>query len=128
MRFLKFFLYVFLCISCTGNTIYEKPEDLITKDTMILLLTDMHIASASKYTKNKVNEKGINYMSLVYQKYKIDSIRFERSNVYYISKIDEYDKLLNRVKTKLKKISKKIQREINKSDSLEKKKESRKAL
>ena len=39
--------------SCTGNTIYEKPEDLIPKDSMILLLKDLYIASSAKSIKNK---------------------------------------------------------------------------
>ena len=37
--------------SCTGNTIYEKPEDLIPKDSMILLLKDLYLASSAKGIK-----------------------------------------------------------------------------
>jgi hypothetical protein len=44
------FLFVFLS-SCTSNTIFEKPKDLIPKDTMSLLIQEMMIASAAKKYK-----------------------------------------------------------------------------
>ncbi|MCH2034251.1 MAG: DUF4296 domain-containing protein [Tenacibaculum sp.] len=107
-------------VSCTGNTIYKKPENLIPRDSMVLLLTDMHIASAAKQTKNKFSAKDVNYMHFVYEKYKIDSVRFESSNKYYTSIIDKYDKLLNEVKANLQEKGTVIQREINASDSIKK--------
>lgn len=89
-----FFAFLFLC-SCTSNTIFEKPKDLIPKDTMSLLIQEMAIANASKYIKNKKLNKGIEYMSLVYKRFKIDSLRFNSSNLYYMSKIDEYQDILD---------------------------------
>lgn len=88
-----FFLSIFLC-SCTSNTILEKPKDLIPKDTMSLLIQDIMVATSSKYIKNKYQEKEIDYMTLVYDRYKIDSTRFQISNLYYMSKIDDYQKIL----------------------------------
>ena len=49
-----FLVILFLVFaSCTSNTIYKKPENLIPKDSMIALLTDMYIASSAKNQKNK---------------------------------------------------------------------------
>jgi len=93
-------LFVFL-VSCTSNTIFKEPEDLIPKDSMKLLIEDMMIASSSKYVKNINNESKINYMSFVYDKYKIDSSRFKRSNFYYTSKIDLYGEMIEEVKKRL---------------------------
>lgn len=119
MKSLRFILPILICcLSCTGNTIYKKPEGLISRDSMIMLLADMHIATAAKYTKNSFEEKNVNYMSFIYEKYKIDSTRFEISNTYYTSKIDEYDELLNDVKKDLKSKGKIIQKELNKIDSI----------
>jgi len=118
MKYFQLLLVIFLCFSCTGNTIYEKPKNLIPKDSMILLLTDMHIASSAKHTKNKSQQKDINYMTIVYEKYKIDSVRFDVSNTYYTSKIDEYDKLLAQVKKRLEVFATDIQKQINDRDSL----------
>ena len=121
MKRLQFIIASFiLFVSCTGNTIYKKPKDLIPRDSMVLLLTDMHIAAAARQTKNKFNGKDVNYMYLIYEKYKIDSTRFENSNTYYTSMIDNYDKLLNEVKQNLQQKGVDIQKEINASDSIAK--------
>ncbi|WP_439128350.1 DUF4296 domain-containing protein [Polaribacter sp.] len=87
-----------LLFSCTSNTILEKPKDLIPKDTMQLLLQEMVIASSAKFIKNKNLQKSVNYMPIVYEKFKIDSARFQTSNFYYMSKIDDYQKILERAK------------------------------
>lgn len=94
------FIFIFL-VSCTSNTIFKKPEDLIPKDTMSLLMQDMMIASSAKFVKNKKLQKKINYMAFVYDKYKIDSIRFQKSNFYYTSKIDLYEEIIADVKKEL---------------------------
>ncbi len=106
MKKISFFLSILLLASCTSNTIYKKPKDLIPKDTMVLLITDMLLANSSKHVKNKHLEK-INYMPLVYDMYKIDTARFKKSNVYYTSKIDEYEAIFTAVKNNLEKNQKK---------------------
>ena len=65
---------------------------------MISLLTDMYIASSAKNQKNKFLKREKNYMILVYEKYKIDSTRFDASNTYYTSMVDQYTEILNKVK------------------------------
>lgn len=95
-------IFVFL-ISCTSNTILEKPKDLIPKDTMRLLIQEMMIASSAKYVKNKNMETKIEYMALVYDEFKIDSTRFQTSNLYYMSKIDDYQEIFEDAKAELEK-------------------------
>ena len=90
-------LFLFL-VSCTSNTIYERPKNLIPKDTMVAFLTDMYLASSAKNVKNRFLEKEANYVFLVYEKYKIDTARFTKSNIYYTSKGNEYSGILKRVK------------------------------
>ena len=94
------FIFIFL-FSCTSNTIFEKPKDLIPRDTMSLLLQEMVIAASAKFIKNKNQQKNINYMPFVYDKFKIDSTRFDISNYYYMSKIDLYQEILENAKTAL---------------------------
>jgi hypothetical protein len=96
------FIVIFL-FSCTSNTIFEKPKDLIPKDTMSLLIQEMMIASSAKFMKNKKLQKNINYVPFVYNKFKIDSVRFQESNFYYISKIDLYKEIITNAKTNLEK-------------------------
>lgn len=97
------FLFLFIC-SCTSRTIYKKPENLIPKDQMIELWAAVIIADNAKTVKNGKSQRKINYLPFVYQKFKIDSARFMESNIYYTSKIEEYEKMFQQVELKLRKI------------------------
>jgi len=98
MKKLIFFLAIILLASCTSKTILEKPANLIPRDTMVLILTDLYIAKSASPEKNINNERKINYVPLVYNKYLIDSTRFINSNHYYTSKLEEYDLIFKDVK------------------------------
>ena len=98
-------LYIFVIIlvaSCTSNTIFKKPDDLIGKEEMVNLLTDMYLATAAKNTKNLNNKRNVDYTYLVFEKYGIDSGRFKRSNFYYTTKIDEYEVIYSGVEANIK--------------------------
>ncbi|MGB0879334.1 MAG: DUF4296 domain-containing protein [Polaribacter sp.] len=97
------FFCVFALVSCTSNTIFKAPKDLIPKDTMRLLIQEMMIASSAKSIKNINLEKKISYMPFVYDKFKIDSVRFQNSNFYYMTKIDVYQEIFTDAKTALQK-------------------------
>ncbi|OSY87172.1 hypothetical protein WH52_12985 [Tenacibaculum holothuriorum] len=105
-------------VSCTSNTIYEKPKDLIPKDSMISLLTDMYIAVSAKNIKDSLDKKRSNYTLYIYEKYKIDSTRFINSNTYYTSEIDEYTKMIKEVKNKIEELERESSEIIRKMDSL----------
>jgi protein-tyrosine-phosphatase len=68
---------------------------------MIDLLYDMHLAVGTSNLRNKNLEKDRNYMSLVYEKYNIDSTRFAISNIYYTSRVDEYEEMFEEVERRL---------------------------
>lgn len=102
-KFLVIILVFCAFLSCTSNTIYEKPKDLIPRDSMIPLLKDLYLASAAKNIKNSQLQRRFSYAPLVYQKYQIDSNRFQRSNLYYTSKIDLYEPILKEVLASLEK-------------------------
>lgn len=101
MRYFVCSFFIFSLLSCTSNTIFEKPKDLIPKDTMSLLIQEMMTASSARFIKNKNLQKDINYMPFVYDKFKIDSVRFQTSNLYYMSTIDDYVKILEQAKNEL---------------------------
>lgn len=103
-QFITIILLSVFIISCTSNTIYKKPENLISKDQMVDLLVDMQIALGARTVKNKEGEPKGDYMYLVYEKYGIDSTRFSESNFYYTTNIDDYNKILKKVKKKLDKM------------------------
>ena len=95
-----FFILITL-VSCTSRTIYKKPENLIGKEKMITIWTDLYIAMGAKSVKTKALEKEKNYIPLVLEKYKIDSIQFSKSNIYYTSRIEEYEKMFKEVQKRL---------------------------
>ena len=121
----KFFTYILvgflaLLVSCTSNTIYKKPDNLIPREQMVDLLTDMFIARAAHNIKNKDDKQKINYMPLVYEKYKIDSLRFIDSNLYYMSRVDEYEAIYKEVEARLTAKHTTIKKANKRKDSLNK--------
>ena len=112
------FLCVFLLASCTSNTIFKAPKDLIPRDSMSLLIQEMMIASAAKNIKNINLEKKINYMPFVYDVFKIDSVRFQSSNLYYMSKIDLYQEIFTDAKNTLQKKKEELSDLKNTLDSI----------
>ena len=68
---------------------------------MINIWTDFYIAVGAKSIKNKELEKNINYIPLVLEKYNIDSLQFSKSNIYYTSRIEEYEKMFKEVQKRL---------------------------
>ena len=98
-----FLIFMTLLASCSSNTIYDEPKDLIPKDSMVLLLKDLYLATSAKSIKNKKQQKRISYTPLVYNTYKIDSLRFNTSNFFYTSKVDVYEPMLEQVMVLLKK-------------------------
>lgn len=118
MRKYIYFLLVIFLASCTSNTIYKEPKNLIPKDTMVNLLVDMYIASSARSYKSKSLKKDENYTYLVYKKYKIDSLRFQESNIYYTSKVESYDLLLKKVKDRLDQLKEKYTDSLRIYDSI----------
>ncbi|RLD74608.1 MAG: DUF4296 domain-containing protein [Bacteroidetes bacterium] len=101
MNKIFYIVIFFVFISCESRTNYKKPKDLIPKDQMIDLLTDMHKINGITGIKNKDGLKANNYISVLYEKYQIDSTRFASSNLYYTSKISEYEKIFKEVKKRI---------------------------
>lgn len=108
--------------SCTSNTIYKKPKNLLTKNEMVNIITDMYIAEGARSVHNIDLERSVDYMPLVYEKYKIDSVRFAESNFYYTTKIDDYEDILKMVENRLKEKKIKYEKIAKEKDSIKQKK------
>lgn len=96
------FCLLLLTAACDKRMNYQKPENLISKQQMIELLYDMHLAVGTSNLQNLKLEKNRNYMSLVYEKYGIDSAQFAASNIYYSANINEYEAIFEEVEKRLK--------------------------
>jgi uncharacterized protein DUF4296 len=120
MKKVVLFIVLSFLLSCTSATIYKKPENLIPRDQMVALLTDMYIANSIQRNPNKSGKKNIKYMSLVYKKYNIDSTRFKESNQYYTSNIKLYKAIYQEVLDTIEKLEKKYTRLNQIRDSIKK--------
>ncbi len=101
LRNLFLIVLVLLIAACTSRTIYKKPSDLIAKDEMVAIWTDLYVANSAHAVKNRRLQRKVNYMPLIYNKYKIDSAQFMRSNIYYTSRIEVYEELFQKVEANL---------------------------
>ncbi|NOR28969.1 MAG: DUF4296 domain-containing protein [Lutibacter sp.] len=118
----KFFSILILSVflgACTSNTIIKKPKNLIPKDQMVDLLTDIFLADGGDNIKNLHLQRNVNYFPLVFEKHQIDTTRFKESNYYYTSRIDDYDDILGKVDARLKALKSIFDAEIKIADSLD---------
>ena len=97
---LSFFSVLF---SCQDVKKPVKPADLILKEKMIDILSDVYISNAARNVNNKlIREKDLQLDSLIYAKYEIDSLQFAKSNEFYSADLLTYSNLLTEVQTRLK--------------------------
>lgn len=104
---------VFLTIACKESSV-EKPGNLIAKDKMIDILYDVSLLEAAKSQNidgGLSNKTAYNY---IYKKHKIDSLQLVKSNKYYASNIDDYKKMVEKVKERLDSDKTKIESEMKK--------------
>lgn len=116
---------VFVLFSCTSNTIFKKPDGLISEETMADIISDIEIAIIAEHKKNLDGKYNIDYMPLVYEKYGVDSLQFANSSFYYNTDIDEYKKILALARTKLAEKKKVVDAEMKVLDSLKMEKQKR---
>ena len=96
-KILSFLLIITVFLSCKEEVV-KKPDRLIEKGKMVNIMYDLALLEAIKYqnptslTTNKINPP--NY---IYKKYKIDSLQFAKSNVYYASNYTEYKGMFDQV-------------------------------
>lgn len=86
----------------------ERPENLISQETMVLILADAYISNAARSINNRLIRKtGVMLDSLLYEKYNIDSLQFVNSNAFYTSDLNTYSKIIQKVEVRLLIIQKK---------------------
>jgi hypothetical protein len=86
-----------LFFSCSTPPV-EKPENLIEEETMIDLLTDIHLAEAAfnhlRHRDSLVERSSsVNFYHSVLDKYQIQDSVFEKSFVFYASQPRKFEKM-----------------------------------
>ncbi|REG90774.1 DUF4296 domain-containing protein [Flavobacterium aquicola] len=102
-KVVSLFVLGMLFFSCNKDLV-EKPDDLVDKKMMVDIFYDMSILDAVKYQNpNVLYENGINPKTYIFKKYKVDSLRFAKSNAYYAADYKEYKKMFDDLNNRLKK-------------------------
>ncbi len=97
-----FLLIGILFANCESKVI-QKPEKLITEDQMVDILYDLYVLNAIKSNNfSDLELQDISPAQYIYHKYNIDSLQFAQSDKYYASDVNAYEKLHERVTTRLK--------------------------
>jgi len=97
MKYFLFILIGFLLIfsACKNDHRSDKPENLISRDIMVQVLTDVHLIEASIKLNNerKLNkeEYAYYYYQYLYEKHNITEEDFNLSLDYYQQNVDTFD-------------------------------------
>lgn len=87
----------FLFLSCKKEVV-EAPQGLISKDKMINIMYDLSLLDGLKYQSNDLRDSvEINPSKYIFEKYKVDSLQFAKSNVYYASNYVEYKEMFDTI-------------------------------
>ncbi|WP_298548615.1 DUF4296 domain-containing protein [uncultured Aquimarina sp.] len=121
----SFFSLALIVFSCQSLDKRQKPENLLTEDKMVELLTDIAFVKAAKGSYKKVFDiEKINPESYILKKHGIDSLVFAENNRWYIHELDEYEEIFKRVKNNLEKSKVKFEKLKKEEDSIQKIKDS----
>ncbi|MBG6186514.1 DUF4296 domain-containing protein [Flavobacterium sp. CAN_S2] len=90
-----------LFVSCKDEVV-QKPERLIEKVVMLDVMYDLAVLEAIKYQNpTSLDTFKINPRDFIYKKYKIDSLQFAKSNVYYASDYEDYKLMFEQITKRL---------------------------
>ena len=96
------YVLLFSALFACSEKVIEKPENLIPKDQMALILYDLAIINAAKTTNpSYLINRNFESMPFIYRKYGIDSVQFVQSDIYYASIPDEYESIYKVVEARL---------------------------
>ena len=122
MRKIILFLAIAITFVSCKEEVIPKPDRLIAQDVMIDIMYDLTILEAIKnQNPASLDTFKINSRAYIFKKYKIDSIQYARSNIYYASDYNEY-------KSMFEQISKRLEVKTQTVDSLIKKQKKKKSV
>jgi hypothetical protein len=85
--------------SCQDIQKPERPKNLIPENKMVEVLIDVHLFNAAKNVNRlPLQQTGMSPHEFIYDKHNIDSLQFEKSNAYYGTDINAYERIHLKVK------------------------------
>ena len=122
MRKIILFLAIAITFVSCKEEVIPKPDRLIAQDVMVDIMYDLTVLEAIKnQNPASLDTFKINSRAYIFKKYKIDSIQYAKSNIYYASDYNEY-------KSMFEQISKRLEVKTQSVDSLIKKQKKKKSV
>ncbi len=123
MKNLTPFLIVLVMAASCVEKIVEKPKDLIPREKMTQLLTDMAILNAAKSTNAALLERHFDSPTdFLLEQYGVDSVQFVKSDLFYASQPLVYEAIYKEIADRLDKEKSRLDEERKiLNDSLAKK-------
>jgi hypothetical protein len=100
-KIILFFIVLIVLIGCQKDLVKE-PKNLIEREKMVNIMYDLSLLEAMKVDNSTLLDSFKNNSNqYIFKKYKIDSVQFAQSNIYYAADYKEYEKMYNQVKVRL---------------------------
>jgi len=100
-NFVFILLVLFLSVSCKKELVKE-PAKLIEKEKMIDIIYDLSLLDAIKYQQPlSLDSVESNPTKFIFRKYKVDSLQFAKSNMYYAADYDSYKEMFDEINARL---------------------------
>ena len=98
----KILIILLLAFSCTSKeNSGDKPENIIPKDTMVMVLKDLYILEShikTKYPQIQQSFKTVTKSSeIILKKYNLDTARFNSSMEYFIPRQKEMQEINSQI-------------------------------
>jgi hypothetical protein len=100
-KIVSFFIILIVLVGCKKELVKE-PKRLIEREKMVNIMYDLSLLEAMKVENPAILDSfKYNSNQYIYKKYKIDSVQFAQSNIYYAADYKEYEKMYNQIKARL---------------------------
>jgi hypothetical protein len=100
-NFVFIILVLFLSVSCKKDLVKE-PKRLIERGKMVDIMYDLSLMEAMKY-QNPLSLDSVDSdpKKFVFKKYKVDSLQFAQSNIYYAADYNGYKDMFDEIGKRL---------------------------
>ncbi|MEP6804132.1 MAG: DUF4296 domain-containing protein [Flavobacterium sp.] len=100
-NFIVIVLVLFLCISCKKELV-KQPAKLIERGKMIDIMYDLSLLDAMKYQHPlSADSTETDPTKFILKKYKVDSLQFAQSNMYYATDYENYKDMFDEIGKRL---------------------------
>lgn len=101
-KIILLFIVTILLFGCKDSYV-NKPKKVIDENQMVEIIYELSLLEAMKSQNISVPNNYPTATEFLKTKYKVDSLTFAQNTKYYASDVEEYKKMYDKVKEKLKK-------------------------